>query len=442
ESKRLGYFRLNQIAWHRVDPRSPQYGLEAEGLFYSKEAVRVLQTKPPDAPSEPREFAGWLAGWRHTLAWAHYRNRHFKEAIQMMKMAGPEPGDMPRLEDEILRWEDGSAMFEHANLQQEVDQLTREKEAWGSVRASDPGTILWHDQLMRIVTSLESLGQRLTSNEQNRSISWEDASAAIRKNPNYNGFEVSPQVDLVPLGPDPESGLWEFAHVPSGKPPNRDATTGRLEQTVETGTVFVLLPEAVVNIRDGASFEPTTKVHLVAFFLSKYEMTQAQWLRLRPDWSLLFDWEAPRRPVHRVSCDDCSDTLERSRWLRLPTCAQWEYACWYGNSPGAWGGPEFEPVLRGVAWDDLPPRQVGSKPANKFGLHDMFGNVEEWCCDDPTPVVRPRPGDGMRQVGNRASVDVGVMGGSAVKPDTWIGMKARSERTIRTGLRPARRLMM
>ncbi|MDQ0736438.1 formylglycine-generating enzyme family protein [Arthrobacter agilis] len=65
--------------------------------------------------------------------------------------------------------------------------------------------------------------------------------------------------------------------------------------------------------------------------------------------------------------------------FRLPTEAEWEYACRAGSS-----GPHYGPLDR-IAWtadDDVEaPRPVGSKQANAFGLHDTLGNVWEWCWD-------------------------------------------------------------
>ena len=62
--------------------------------------------------------------------------------------------------------------------------------------------------------------------------------------PMYAGLELEPQLGLVPIGRDSDSGLWEFAHVQTGEVPIRDAD-GRLVLTEETCLVLVLVPDGV-----------------------------------------------------------------------------------------------------------------------------------------------------------------------------------------------------
>jgi formylglycine-generating enzyme required for sulfatase activity len=70
---------------------------------------------------------------------------------------------------------------------------------------------------------------------------WHEAIAAIRADPRYKGLTLKPQVGLIPIGQDPESKLWEFAHLQTGKPA-KPGGDGKLMLTEETGLVFVLLP--------------------------------------------------------------------------------------------------------------------------------------------------------------------------------------------------------
>lgn len=126
------------------------------------------------------------------------------------------------------------------------------------------------------------------------------------------------------------------------------------------------------------------------FYLSKYEITQGQWLAVMGYNRSNFYDEDGLRPVESISLDEISVFLKRmtqqdtSRIYRLPTEAEWEYACRagtttlysFGDNPHhldrhAW-------YLGGAGFRTHP---VGLKAPNPWGLHDMHGNVWEWVND-------------------------------------------------------------
>jgi formylglycine-generating enzyme required for sulfatase activity len=135
---------------------------------------------------------------------------------------------------------------------------------------------------------------------------------------------------------------------------------------------------------------PLTQVTLRDFALGKTEVTQAQWqavMRGNPS-----RFRGGDQPVENVSWDDaitfCRRLTERARAagklpvgfaFTLPTEAQWEYACRAGTT-GDYAGE-----LEALAWYDLnsglKTHPVASKQPNAWGLHDMHGNVMEWCHD-------------------------------------------------------------
>ena len=122
------------------------------------------------------------------------------------------------------------------------------------------------------------------------------------------------------------------------------------------------------------------------YWLADSPVTQALWQAVTGDTPSRFQGDA-RRPVERVSWHDCQYFCarlgERMRGptFRLPTEAEWEYACRAGTQ-----GATYAPSnLDDIAWydnnSDDTTHAVKEKLANQWGLHDMLGNVWEWCSD-------------------------------------------------------------
>ncbi|MFN0205035.1 MAG: SUMF1/EgtB/PvdO family nonheme iron enzyme [Planctomycetota bacterium] len=299
-------------------------------------------------------------------------------------------------------------------------------------------------EIRRIVESLESLelqkDQAATRLEFAKSasrrsveqfaIDWKKASADILASELYHHYPLDPQAGLIPLQKDPKSQLWEFLLLDSGDAPQietsqGDPATKRYKITDSTGVIFVLLPggayrrgaretDAESDVNE-ASFD----VNLAPFFLSKYETTQAQWMRYfgnnpsgkRPPhdrYKIAFNLT---NPVETVSWH-FADAFCRAFDCSLPTESQWEYAARAGTSNlYYWNGGEeliqqFENaadanyaaiqsddlLLERCPWNDGATfhTRVGSYQQNPFGLFDMLGNVSEWVSDwytrDPLPV--------------------------------------------------------
>ena len=307
--------------------------------------------------------------------------------------------------------------------------------------------------------------------------------------PAYSGLQIKPQIGLVPIGPDPNSGLWEFANFQTGKIPQRDSD-GNLIMTDDMALVLVLIPGGTFQMgavkpsavnkvgspnvdQDAYADEgPVRLLTLEPFFLSKFEMTQGQWLHFTGNNPSVYGPGSPLtagdrpllHPVENVSWNECAQVLFQLG-LVLPTEAEVEYATRAGTTTVWWTGNSRE-SLRGAAnladqsalragmswpdaedWPDLDDGHpvhapVGSYRPNPFGLYDVHGNVWEWCRDVYAPYTAPvKQGDGERQTpdtGLRVTRNGDFMSKAAYARSAFRDKLAPDYRYFNLGVRPAR----
>ena len=132
------------------------------------------------------------------------------------------------------------------------------------------------------------------------------------------------------------------------------------------------------------------------FWLFDTPCPQALWTAVMGDDPSHF--KSLDRPVEQVSWAAVQEFVARINaripglGLSLPSEAQWEYACRAGTSTALYGDLDAIAWHQGNSGKETPP--VGKKAANPWGLHDMLGNVWEWCADEWHPTYDGAPTDG------------------------------------------------
>ncbi len=253
---------------------------------------------------------------------------------------------------------------------------------------------------------------------------WTPAIESIAANPRYAGLTLKPRVGLVPLGPDPDSGLWEFAHVLSGEVPQR-GPDGRLQVTAKTGMVLVLIPGGSFRMGSeaggGEDERPVHPVTVPPFFMARHELTQGQLFRLTGQRPSHFTGD-DLRPAEQVSFHDASQ-VRLASGLRLPTETEWEYAARAGTTTRYWWGDKIRENDKvwancggcGSEWDGRQTAPAGSFAPNPFGLQDTAGNVWEWVEDCWHDNYEGAPSDGSAW----READLGDCGRRVIRGGSW-----------------------
>lgn len=168
-----------------------------------------------------------------------------------------------------------------------------------------------------------------------------------------------------------------------------------------TDMKFTWVPPGCFDMGEGSgnAYErPVRKVCVKGFYLGVYEVTQAQYEKItgkNPSNS-----RSPDFPVDSVNWNDAHNMAQKlsamdHEKIRLPSEAEWEYACRAGGAHAPYCG---DGRVGELAWydrnSDGQPAAVGKKLPNRWGLYDMSGNVWEWTSDCWHDNYYGAPGDG------------------------------------------------
>ncbi len=185
---------------------------------------------------------------------------------------------------------------------------------------------------------------------------------------------------------------------------------------------------------------PRHEVRVPNFYMGRYPVTNEQYAQFLKENQRIVEpgywadrrFNQPRQPVVGVSWEDAQGYAEWAG-LRLPSEAEWEFACRAGTTTRYYTG-DTEDDLKRAAWYEAnsgdQTHAVGEKEPNRFGLYDMHGNVWEWTEDDSHSSYNGAPDDGRPWVDDPRGSHRVVRGGS------WFNVAQSCRSAIRYGNLP------
>lgn len=252
---------------------------------------------------------------------------------------------------------------------------------------------------------------------------------AKKSAPSETSMPPSKRVRVKPLNPKDDG----VGSTPGLRVTKRDAPRAGAALRNQLGMDFAYVPAGsfmMGSINGNSDEKPAHQVTIrEGFYMGRHEVTQRQWQAVMGNNPSGHKGES--RPVETVSWNDAQEYISKLNAqddeysYRLPTEAEWEYACRAGTTG------DYSGVLDSMAWHSNNSggrtHPVGQKQPNGFGLYDMHGNVREWCEDSYHSTYAGAPTDGSAWVssGDRQQYKVS-RGGSW--DDSASGLRCASRR--------------
>ena len=239
-----------------------------------------------------------------------------------------------------------------------------------------------------------------------------------------DGNEDKPSEAALP----DSAGIADVSEMPDSLP-DEHPRAGDLSEGPVPGMTFSFIPSGSFRMgspdsepgRDGDE-EPMRQVEIESLEIMTTEVTQEIWQNVMA--SNPSNNQTAGCPVENVSWDDCNEfigllnELDQDNVYRLPSESEWEYACRAGTgTPWFWGIDTSSVTMGEFCWYEAnsggDTHAAGLKAPNDWGLHDMIGNVLEWCEDYYHTDLSGVPEDGSPMLAAGEDSTRVVRGGSA-----------------------------